>query len=112
MKKVLAVVLSLVMVLSLAACGGKKEETKAPETKKEETKAPESKTEETEAPESKAAGGDAANGEGLKIGVLIRTFSDTYTTTVRTFMTQYLSCFSTISPTIFPLSQQKIRRSS
>ena len=89
MKKMLAIVLSVLMVLSLAACGSKKEETKAPETKKEETKAPETKAEETMKEETQAAG-NAADGKGLKIGVLIRTFSDTYTTTVRTFMTQYL----------------------
>ena len=37
MKKVMAMLLAGVMVLSLAGCGSKKEETKAPETKKEET---------------------------------------------------------------------------
>lgn len=103
MKKVLALVLSVLMVLSLAACGGDKaEETKAPESKKEETQAPaetkaeeskaeESKAEETKAPEGgTTAAGEKIKGEGKKIGVLIRTFSDTYTSTVRTFMEQYL----------------------
>ena len=84
MKKVLALVLAVMMVFSLAACGsgGDEETTKAPETS-----APSG---ETEADSSDGASADAANGEGLNIGVLIRTFSDTYTTTVRTFMTQYL----------------------
>ena len=87
MKKVLAVVVSCMMVLSLAACGGKSGETTKAESKKEETK---TSAETKEAGDTKAASGDMANGSGLKIGVLIRTFSDTYTTTVRTFMTEYL----------------------
>lgn len=105
MKKVLALVLSALMVLSLAACGGddKAKETKAPETKKEETKPAETKAPETKAAESQAAetkapeggaavgGGEMIKGEGKKIGVLIRTFSDTYTSTVRSFMEQYLT---------------------
>ena len=50
MKKLLALVLSLVMVLSLAACGsGNSGQTKAPETK-----APEKTTQATNAPETKA----------------------------------------------------------
>ncbi len=63
MKKKLAMLLAAVMVLSsLAACGGsKKEETKAPETKAE-TKAEETKAEETKAEETKGA--DAAEHSG------------------------------------------------
>ena len=41
MKKILALLLALVMVLSLAACGGETDETKAPE----QTNAPEQTTE-------------------------------------------------------------------
>lgn len=72
MKKVLAVLLASMMVLGLAACGDKKEETKAPETKAEtkapETKAPETKAE-TEATETKAEGGETqAPAEGAKGG--------------------------------------------
>ncbi|MBR4165921.1 MAG: acid shock protein [Lachnospiraceae bacterium] len=55
MKKVLAFVLTLVMVLSLAACGEKPvETTKAPETQAPATQAPETKAPETQAPETKA----------------------------------------------------------
>ncbi len=67
MKKVVAMLLAGAMVLSLAACGNKKEETKAPETKKEETKAPETKKEETKAPETTAAGTEAKEDSGKLI---------------------------------------------
>ena len=46
MKKFLALALSLIMVLSLVACGGSKKE----EPKQEETKTEETKTEETADP--------------------------------------------------------------
>ncbi len=86
MKKALALILAVMMVFSLAACGsgGSDETTAAPPAT--------SGTSDESEPASDEGGGsaDAANGEGLNIGVLIRTFSDTYTTTVRTFMTQYL----------------------
>ena len=53
MKKMIAVLLALFMVLSLAACGTKPAETtKAPETQAPETKAPETKAPETKAPET------------------------------------------------------------
>ena len=62
MKKFLAMMLALVMVLSLAACGGEKApETTAPvagndapETQAPETQAPETQAPETQAPETQA----------------------------------------------------------
>lgn len=59
-KKMLAVLLSAAMVLSLSACGGSSEpaETKTEETKTEETKTEESKAD-TEAVTEEAAGMDA-----------------------------------------------------
>ena len=58
-KRMLAVLLTAAMVLSLAACGGSAESTEtAPETKAEETKTEEAKTEET-APAAEATGMDA-----------------------------------------------------
>ena len=58
-KRMLAVLLTAAMVLSLAACGGSAESTEtAPETKAEETKTEEAKTEEA-APAAEATGMDA-----------------------------------------------------
>ena len=55
MKKLLAALLAVIMVLSLAACGEKPAETtKAPETQAPQTQAPETKAPETNAPETKA----------------------------------------------------------
>ncbi len=72
MKKILAVVLTLAMVLSLAACGSKdsndpKQSASAkPETTTPESKAPESKAPESEAPESTKP----VDGEGLKVALV------------------------------------------
>lgn len=71
-KKLLALLLVGAMTLSLAACGNTDSE------KEEKTSQKEEGSQEDE------------NSQDLKFGVLIRTFSDTYTTTVRTYMTQYL----------------------
>ena len=71
-KKLTAVLLTAVMALSLAACGGGKEETTAPETKAAQeskaeepaqTKAEEPAKTEAEEPSGAAAGGDV-NGDG------------------------------------------------
>ena len=81
-KKLTAVLLTAVMALSLAACGGGKEETTAPETKEAQeskaeepaqTKAEEPAKTEAEEPSGAAAGGDV-NGDG-KWAILPRTRS-------------------------------------
>ncbi len=77
MKKLMSLVLAVVMVLSLTACGGsKKEETKAPETKKEETKAPET-TKAAEKEETTAAA--AESDKVFKIGFAAKGLSDAFT---------------------------------
>ena len=74
-KKILSVLLSAAVAVSLAACAGggssttaavTKAETKAEETKAEETKAEETKAEETKAEETKA---EAAEGD-FHIGIV------------------------------------------
>lgn len=82
-KKILSLLVVLCMVFSLAACGNQEEETAATN----EAAAP---TEATAAKEDTAATEEAAAKTDLKFGVLIRTYSDTYTTTVRTAMQKYL----------------------
>ncbi len=84
MKKLTAVLLAAAMVFSLAACGNKKEETKAPETKAEETKAEETKAAETKAEETKAeaAGGDV-NGDGkITVGYIAKNTVDAFHATL------------------------------
>lgn len=89
MKKVLAVVLASMMVLSLAACGGeKKDETKAPETQaegttaaaEEETTAPAG--EETTAAPAESAGdakGGDVNGDGkIVVGYISKNLTDPF----------------------------------
>lgn len=71
-KKVFALLLAGIMAVSLAACGNTDSQVEGENAQNEEAKT-----------ESKDDG-------KLNFGVLIRTFSDTYTTTVRTYMTQYL----------------------
>ncbi|MCI8506312.1 MAG: substrate-binding domain-containing protein [Lachnospiraceae bacterium] len=95
MKKVLAVVLASMMVLSLAACGGgDKKETEAPkETPKateaaKETQAATEAAKETAEKATEAA--PAANGEGLKIGVCIYKFDDNFMTLYRQELQKYL----------------------
>lgn len=73
MKKLMSLVLAVVMLLSLAACGSSKEETKAPETKAAETKA-ESKTESKAAETTKAA-----EGEKFTVGFAAKGLSDAFT---------------------------------
>jgi len=78
-KKVLSLLVSAAMAVSLAACGGggaasttaavQKAETKAEETKAEETKAEETKAEETKAEETKAEETEAA-AEDFHIGIV------------------------------------------
>ncbi len=72
-KRFLAAVLAGMMVLSLAACGGKKEETKAEETKAE-TKAEETKAEETKAEETK--GTEAADSSEPKKIVFCKAYAN------------------------------------
>ena len=81
-KKILSVLLSAAVAVSLAACAGggssttaavtkaetKAEETKAEETKAEETKAEETKAEETKAEETTEAAAEA--GEDFHIGIV------------------------------------------
>ena len=66
MKKLIAVLLSLAMILSLAACGSKDETTKAPDTT---TKAPEQSTQ-APAPESTQA--PAADLSTIKVGFIFQ----------------------------------------
>lgn len=87
MKKVLAVVLASMMVLSLAACGGDdKEETKAPETQAEtqaekDTEAP-AETDgaaETQAPAGDEAKGGDVNGDGkIIVGYISKNLTDPF----------------------------------
>lgn len=63
-KKILALGLAATMVMSLAACGNKTEETKAPETEAAETEAAETEAAETEAAETEGA---EASGEATDI---------------------------------------------
>lgn len=101
MKKVLAVVLASMMVLSLAACGGddKKEETQAPESKAEETtEAAEEETqasadttaaaEETQASADGAGdakGGDV-NGDGkIIVGYISKNLTDPFHGPINTY---------------------------
>ena len=67
-KKVLAAIMTGAMLLSLAACGAKEQ---APAETPEQGKT----AEDTQAP---AEGENASGGETIKIGVLMKTMSDTY----------------------------------
>lgn len=72
MKKLIAVLLSLAMILSLAACGSKDETTKAPDTT---TKAPEQSTqapapESTQAPAPESTQAPAADLSSIKVGFI------------------------------------------
>lgn len=79
-KRIFALVLTVVLVLSMTACGG----NKTPETKAPETKAPETQAPETKAPETQAASwqpkGDVtvivAYGPGGSSDLLARTFTE------------------------------------
>ncbi len=87
MKKVTAVFLMVLLILTLTACGSGQGSASAPEEGGTQTSGDEADGNEQTADGS---AGTVSVGEGKKIGVLLRTFSDTYTTTVRTFMSQYL----------------------
>ncbi|NLJ41469.1 MAG: substrate-binding domain-containing protein [Clostridiales bacterium] len=83
MKKVLAIIVSLVLVISLAACGkAPAGETGQPEGSGQET--PEKAPEET--PGEPAAEGEKTE---LNIGVLVWKYDDAYGSTVRTAMVKY-----------------------
>ena len=87
MKKLIALLLALTMVLALAACGSKTDDTAkdntaadtakdtTTDTAKEETPAEETPAEETTA---------ETTGSELKVGVFYYTFADTYISSVRT----------------------------
>ena len=77
MKKLIALLLALVMVLALAACGAKTEEPAAEEPAAEEPAA-ETPAEEPAAEES---AGDVSE---LNVGVFYYSFADTYISSVRT----------------------------
>lgn len=90
-KKLTAVLLTAVMALSLAACGGGKEETTAPETKAAQeskaeepaqTKAEEPAKTEAEEPSGAAAGGDV-NGDGkIIVGYIAKNTVDAFHATL------------------------------
>ena len=91
MKKVLAVLLAAMMVLSLAACGSKKEETKAPETKKETeaAKETEAKKEETTEAATEAAKGGDVNGDGkIVVGYISKNLTDPFHGPINTHATE------------------------
>ena len=81
MKKLIALLLALVMVLALAACGAKTEEPAAEEPAAEEPAA-ETPAEEPAAEEPAAeSAGDVSE---LNVGVFYYSFADTYISSVRT----------------------------
>ena len=65
MKKLICIVLAALLLLSLAACGGTSNETKAPESKAPETKAPETRAPATDAPETKDSEHNENPNQGL-----------------------------------------------
>ena len=87
MKKLIALLLALTMVLALAACGSKTDDTAKDNTAKDNTAADTAKDtttdtakEETPAEETTAE----TTGSELKVGVFYYTFADTYISSVRT----------------------------
>ncbi len=64
MKKILCIVLALMMVLSLAACGGAK--TEAPKTEEPKTEAPKTEAPKTEAPKAEEPKAEAPKAEEPK----------------------------------------------
>ena len=83
MKKVTAVFLTVLLILTLTACGSGRGSVSESENGDAQVAAGSEQT-------ADGSTGTTASGEGRKVGVLLRTFSDTYTTTVRTYMSQYL----------------------
>ena len=83
MKKLIALLLALVMVLALVACGAKTEEPAADEPAAEEPAAEEPAAEEpaAEEPAAEAPAGDVSD---LNVGVFYYNFADTYISSVRT----------------------------
>ena len=83
MKKLIALLLALVMVLALVACGAKTEEPAAEEPAAEEPAAEEPAAEEpaAEEPAAEAPAGDVSD---LNVGVFYYNFADTYISSVRT----------------------------
>ena len=87
MKKLIALLLALVMVLALVACGAKTEEPAAEEPAAEEPAAEEPAAEEpaAETPaEEPAAAESAGDVSELNVGVFYYSFADTYISSVRT----------------------------
>ena len=83
MKKLIALLLALTMVLALAACGSKTDDTAKDNTATDNTAAattPDTAKEETPAEETPAE----TTGSELKVGVFYYTFADTYISSVRT----------------------------
>ena len=85
MKKLIALLLALVMVLALAACGAKTEEPAAEEPAAEEPAA-ETPAEEpaAEEPAAEPAAESAGDVSELNVGVFYYSFADTYISSVRT----------------------------
>ena len=89
MKKVLAIAMAAVMVLSLAACGGQQA---APAAAEEAAPAAEAAAPAAEAEEAVEAVVEEAAAEGkseVNIGVLVWKYSDTYGSSVRVAMEKY-----------------------
>ena len=83
MKKILALLLTLVLVFSFAACGAKEEPAKN-ETENNASAAAETPAAETPAAETPAAG-------DLNVGVFYYAYSDTYISSVRTALDNALT---------------------
>ena len=88
MKKLIALMLALVMVLGLVACGGSSEETEATEAA---TEATEVATEATEAPS------EAAEAVTYKVGVAIYQYNDNFMTLYRQEIESYFASLETDS---------------
>ena len=88
MKKILALLLTLVLVFSFAACGAKEEPAKN-ETENNASAATETPAAETPAAETPAAETPAAG--DLNVGVFYYAYSDTYISSVRTALDNALT---------------------
>ena len=79
MKKLIAIVLSVLMVLSFAACGQTSDETTAPETNAPETQAPETEAPtnapETEAPETETEAEKSGCGSAIGMTAAVMAFA-------------------------------------
>jgi len=98
MKKVLSLLLVLTMAFSLVACGNKSTTSTTTNTTAttttNNTAATTTTTNTAATTNTTAAAATSTDYTKLKVGVLIRTFSDTYTTTVRTALEKYLKGYN------------------